>query len=548
VTEAAALAGVSTTTLRHYDSIGLLKPRARSNSGIRLYGREELLRLREILVWRQLGFPLADVAALVDDPDHDRAEALRRQRQLVKDQHGRFETMLQGLDEAIAAIEEGRSLVDHEVFQGFDISLSTDELERDAVTSKLRLVDGPTRISRRAVPSVSDIPSRRIVATDPIRIAEDLLALGVMPAGTGTFIDNVTGESFWPWPDSVEGPIRERIMDLGCYGTSKERIAQAQPDLIIDLHFSETGQTGSEDKTDGMLTYSDLCALAPTVLVEAPINPPGFVGRLRALATAVSAEQRVDPLLATWSARTRALREHVAGESVSALVAGEPDFDDAGTDVNLGCVPNAEHEAQLFSALGLDLLPAPEGRLTHWGGAVLVTSATVRCLEGRTLFLSACGQASVERFNALLKTATLRRLPAVRSGRVFDLRWTHMRSGWFSAHAQLDVIARAFGVCRLRTAGSGPPIHLAVARSGKVTVAPTAAGAGIVTLGGPKISDTPLELTDGDASSVDIGDVGAADLSVYPEAYWLATRDRVTHPLTHDRESALERVTQRRAA
>ncbi|MGH9071250.1 MAG: MerR family transcriptional regulator [Acidimicrobiales bacterium] len=65
--------------MRYYDQLGLLKPQARSAAGYRLYGQEDLLRLREILIWRRLGFPLADIAALIDDPGHDRSEALRRQ-------------------------------------------------------------------------------------------------------------------------------------------------------------------------------------------------------------------------------------------------------------------------------------------------------------------------------------------------------------------------------------------------------------------------------------------------------------------------------------
>jgi DNA-binding transcriptional MerR regulator len=83
VGEVAKLAGVTVRTLHHYDEIGLLSPGVRSDAAYRLYSYEDLIRLQEILVWRQLGFSLAETQALLDDPGYDRANALRRQRELV---------------------------------------------------------------------------------------------------------------------------------------------------------------------------------------------------------------------------------------------------------------------------------------------------------------------------------------------------------------------------------------------------------------------------------------------------------------------------------
>jgi DNA-binding transcriptional MerR regulator len=89
VGEVAALARVTVRMPHHYDEIGVLSPSARSDAGYRLYSFEDLERLQEILVWRQLGFPLAEIKALIDDPSHDRASALRRQRELVESELGR---------------------------------------------------------------------------------------------------------------------------------------------------------------------------------------------------------------------------------------------------------------------------------------------------------------------------------------------------------------------------------------------------------------------------------------------------------------------------
>jgi len=59
--EVSELAGVTVRALHHYDEIGLLSPRARSDGGYRLYSYDDLARLQEILVWRALGFTLGEI-------------------------------------------------------------------------------------------------------------------------------------------------------------------------------------------------------------------------------------------------------------------------------------------------------------------------------------------------------------------------------------------------------------------------------------------------------------------------------------------------------
>ena len=72
VTEVARVSGVSVRTLHHYDQIGLLKPAFTGRNRYRHYGQEELLRLQQILLHRELGIPLAEIGAILDDPGFDR--------------------------------------------------------------------------------------------------------------------------------------------------------------------------------------------------------------------------------------------------------------------------------------------------------------------------------------------------------------------------------------------------------------------------------------------------------------------------------------------
>lgn len=75
VKQVAKLSGVSVRTLHHYDEIGLLKPESVGANGYRYYGQDELLRLQQILFHRELGFPLAEIARVLDAPDFDRVAA-----------------------------------------------------------------------------------------------------------------------------------------------------------------------------------------------------------------------------------------------------------------------------------------------------------------------------------------------------------------------------------------------------------------------------------------------------------------------------------------
>ena len=79
----AGLAGVTVRTLHHYDEIGLLSPSGRTSAGYRRYDDADLERLQQILFYRELGFPLEEIAVIIDDPGRARREHLRRQHELL---------------------------------------------------------------------------------------------------------------------------------------------------------------------------------------------------------------------------------------------------------------------------------------------------------------------------------------------------------------------------------------------------------------------------------------------------------------------------------
>src|SRR5437868_6241526 len=104
VSDVARLSGVSVRALHHYDHIGLLRPASIGTNRYRYYGRDELLRLQQILLHRELGIPLEEIGAIIDAPGFDRLEALRLQRSRLALQAERYAELVRTIDRTIASL------------------------------------------------------------------------------------------------------------------------------------------------------------------------------------------------------------------------------------------------------------------------------------------------------------------------------------------------------------------------------------------------------------------------------------------------------------
>lgn len=119
VGEVARIAGVTVRTLHHYDEVGVLSPTGRTAAGYRLYDEEDLQRLQQIRCYRELGFGLDDIAAMLDDPRTDPVDHLRRQRALLTDHIERLEAMVAAVEKTMEARKMGISLNPEEMFEVF---------------------------------------------------------------------------------------------------------------------------------------------------------------------------------------------------------------------------------------------------------------------------------------------------------------------------------------------------------------------------------------------------------------------------------------------
>ena len=132
VKEIAELTGLTVRALHHYDSIGLLVPSTRSAAGYRFYGEDDLLRLQQILIGRELGLSLEDIRRSLDDPRFDRRQALLAQRAELAARAGRAADMIRAIDAALTVMENtAMSQVDmKKIFDGFDPDRYADEVEQ----------------------------------------------------------------------------------------------------------------------------------------------------------------------------------------------------------------------------------------------------------------------------------------------------------------------------------------------------------------------------------------------------------------------------------
>jgi len=132
VGELSRLTGVTVRTLHHYDEIGLVVPSQRTPAGYRLYDDKDVIRLQQVLLFRELGLPLDEIAFAIDEAG-TREELLLKHREVLVAKRARLDTMLSALDNALGALAKGQAMQPDDVkqmFEGFDPSQYEEEAKQ----------------------------------------------------------------------------------------------------------------------------------------------------------------------------------------------------------------------------------------------------------------------------------------------------------------------------------------------------------------------------------------------------------------------------------
>lgn len=119
VKQLAAISGVTVRTLHHYDEIGLLRPASVGANGYRYYGREEMLRLQQILFHRELGVPLGAIGELLELEGQDQIAVLEQHRDKLAAETERYRILIATIDRTIGELKGKKPMNNADLYKGF---------------------------------------------------------------------------------------------------------------------------------------------------------------------------------------------------------------------------------------------------------------------------------------------------------------------------------------------------------------------------------------------------------------------------------------------
>ena len=133
------LAGITRRTLHYYDEIGLLVPTEISGNGYRWYSEQELLRLQQILLYREAGVSLAKIKQILDSTSFDKVSALKEHMEALQKQRTRLEGLITTVKQTINYLQGAGKMSPKELFKSF-----SEEEEKQFENEAMQLYDPET--------------------------------------------------------------------------------------------------------------------------------------------------------------------------------------------------------------------------------------------------------------------------------------------------------------------------------------------------------------------------------------------------------------------
>ncbi|MGB3376640.1 MAG: MerR family transcriptional regulator [Microbacterium sp.] len=247
IQEIARLAGTTSRTLRHYDDIGLLKPSRIAGNGYRHYDEAALVRLQRILLLRELGLGLPQIADVLASAGGAASEASALETHLgwLRQEQQRLARQIASVESTITALTERKELMAENMFDGFDHAQYKDEVEerwgRRAYADGDRWWRGLTEEERAAWQRrVADLSHEWSAAAES----------GLNPASDEA---QQIARRHVEWLADVPG----RPDDLKGYVTGLGEMYVADPRFGANYATSEGGTIGAEFVRDALRVYAE---------------------------------------------------------------------------------------------------------------------------------------------------------------------------------------------------------------------------------------------------------------------------------------------------
>lgn len=207
VKQLSKLAGVTPRTLHHYDSIGLLKPSRVGDNGYRYYGEDALLRLQQILFYRELDIPLDDIKKIIGRRDFDVLGALQSHKDALNKQVSRLNRLINTVDNTINHLKGKDIMSEKAYFEGFN----EEEQEKYALEAEELYGAEGVRASMKKWKGYSAEQKRRIME-EGSRNYTDMIA--AMPKGADSPEAQAIVERWRKHMDYFWTPKLDQLLDL----------------------------------------------------------------------------------------------------------------------------------------------------------------------------------------------------------------------------------------------------------------------------------------------------------------------------------------------
>lgn len=120
VKDLSKLSGVTVRTLHYYDQIGLLQPAYHGDNQYRYYEEEQLLKLQQILFYRELDMPLSEIKRILLSSEFNKVKALNAHKRILKKEFDRIKQMIKTIDKTIKHVKGEITMNDEELFYGLE--------------------------------------------------------------------------------------------------------------------------------------------------------------------------------------------------------------------------------------------------------------------------------------------------------------------------------------------------------------------------------------------------------------------------------------------